>query len=397
MKYKSLLQLFYEGKTDEYNNRIENAKNDNCYFELPIKIGEYQAFFFLLPENYELIIDIIKTSEKIKAESPSWSFAALIHGFLIDEIVTTNNIEGVYSSRRDVSDVITGASKNSRLQGLVNRYSMLFSKKGIPVFESKDIRVIFDELVSKEVEAADKDHVPDGEIFRKSRVDVAKPGGRIIHNGVNPESEIIKTMDIALDFLNNAELNVFIKIAVFHYLFGYIHPFYDGNGRVDRFISSYLLSRETTPLLGYRLSYTINNCKSDYYKAFEAVNDFRGKGDITPFICTFLNIVKKALLDLSETISKLQIDLKHYQELIGKITQLTKKTAGLYRILLEASFFSDDGFTKKDIEQSLVLSAPTIKRRLKEIPNDIISVTTIKKQKYYKLNLKKILELSGEH
>jgi Fic family protein len=394
MKYKSFLQLFYEGKKDdEIKNRLANAKKDSCYYELPIKIGKHQAFFLRLPIIYDIIIDILKTTQQINTNKLKKLNVDLIRGFLIDEIVTTNNIEGVHSSRRDINDVITGSRKNHRIQGLVNRYLMLLSKDELPLKSSKDIRIIFDELVAAEVVASDMKNALDGEIFRKTRVDVAKAGGRIIHQGVNPESSIINAMDTALDFLNNAELNVFIKIAVFHYLFGYIHPFYDGNGRVDRFISSYLLCHETSTLLGYRLSYTIDKHKSKYSEAFETANDFRNYGDVTSFIIAFLSIVNEAAHGLVETIDNKKHELSRLFKIVEKISFDDKKAIDFYKILVVATLFTDDGYMKKEIEESLKVSGPTVDRWLKKISSELLVVKTINKQNFYKLDYKKLIEL----
>ena len=64
-------------------------------------------------------------------------------------------------------------------------------------------------------------------------------------------------MTKGLNILNNDEYDYMIRIAVFHYIFGYIHPFYDGNGRTSRFISSYLLSKNLLPIVSYKLASTI--------------------------------------------------------------------------------------------------------------------------------------------
>jgi Fic family protein len=393
MKYTSFLQLFYEGKNEEYKKRLENAKNDSCYYELPIKINENQAFLFLIPEIYDIINEITETTSRIKEKTPDWLNTIVTRGFLVDEILTTNEIEGVNSSRKDINDILIGVNGNSRLLGLVNRYLILLTTKEIPLSESQDIRAIFNQLVLEEVKANKKDHVPDGEVFRKSMVDVDKPGGRTIHHGVNPESEIIIAMDTALNFLNNAELNVFIKIAVFHYLFGYIHPFYDGNGRVDRFISSYLLCRETDTPLGFRLSYTISNHKKKYYKAFETVNDFRNKGDVTPFALAFLELVNEAAHELIETIDKYLFDLKQYQEIINKIFSGNKKIVELMNKLLESTLCFLHGLSKKDLKSYLNLSVSSVERYIKSISPELLLTETIKKQKYYKLNLIKLSEI----
>lgn len=90
-----------------------------------------------------------------------------------------------------------------------------------------------------------------------------------------------------------------IRISVFHYLFGYIHPFYDGNGRTNRFISSYLLSKELEPLISYHLAKTIKQNISKYYKSFDYTNDTDNRGDLTGFITNFLEIILASIEALS--------------------------------------------------------------------------------------------------
>lgn len=46
-------------------------------------------------------------------------------------------------------------------------------------------------------------------------------------------------MDAALKILHSQDFPLFVRLGLFHYFFAYIHPFYDGNGRMDRFIISY--------------------------------------------------------------------------------------------------------------------------------------------------------------
>ena len=79
-----------------------------------------------------------------------------------------------------------------------------------------------------------------------------------------------------------------IRIAIFHYLFGYIHPFYDGNGRTSRFINSYLLSKKLQFLVSYKLSYTIKENMNSYYKSFKETNDEKNKGNLSFFVISFL-------------------------------------------------------------------------------------------------------------
>jgi Fic family protein len=70
----------------------------------------------------------------------------------------------------------------------------------------------------------------------------------------------------------NDETDTLIKLAIIHYQFEAIHPFYDGNGRTGRIINSLFLVQKgllDLPVL-YLSKYIIGN-KSDYYTLLRAV------------------------------------------------------------------------------------------------------------------------------
>lgn len=223
---------------------------------------------------------------------------------IIDEIKMTNDIEGVISTRKEISEImndISGKKKGNRLYGLVKKYELLM-EEDIALNNCTDIRALHNDLVLNEVKSENVDHIPDGTIFRKDSVFIQNKSGKTIHAGLTPEIKIIETMTDCLQILNNEEYNKLISIAVFHYMFGYIHPFYDGNGRISRFISSYLLSRELNSLISYRLAYTIKKDISKYYKNFHIVNDGKNKGEITSFVDYFLSVLIESLEDLNKSL-----------------------------------------------------------------------------------------------
>lgn len=137
-----------------------------------------------------------------------------------------------------------------------------------------------------EIREEDPKDVPDGQIFRKDHVDVVSATQRVIHHGAYPESEIIRSMDKAIKILNAENIEPLFRIAIF--LFGYIHPFYNGNGRLNRFISSYYLAHTLEPIMGYRLSYTIKENINRCYKSFRIVNDKKTKGILRPLFSHIL-------------------------------------------------------------------------------------------------------------
>lgn len=109
-----------------------------------------------------------------------------------------------------------GRKNNNRFIGLVNRYNML-SKQKISLETCNDIRQIYDELVLEEVSLSDKNNIPDGRIFRKSGVNVHSVTDKIIHKGVTPENEIQDYLNKSLKFLNDGNINIYFRIAIFHY------------------------------------------------------------------------------------------------------------------------------------------------------------------------------------
>jgi len=65
-----------------------------------------------------------------------------------------------------------------------------------------DIRSLYDELVLKEVVEEDDKNYPDGSIFRKDKVFVQSPTGKVIHTEIYPEDKLIDSMAEALNILN---------------------------------------------------------------------------------------------------------------------------------------------------------------------------------------------------
>lgn len=204
-----------------------------------------------------------KAVDAVANTLPQLAISQFTSKCLIDEILLTNNIEGVHSTRKEIGEILQDLStrdKRNRFVGLVAKYAALEDNQSMSFKTCQDIRKVYDDIFYEEIKATDPENLPDGEMFRKSGVEVQSATQKVIHKGLSPESKIIDTMNQSLAVLNNDDIDIFIRIAVFHYLFGYIHPFYDGNGRTSRFISSYLLSRQLNPLIGYRLSYIVLGC-----------------------------------------------------------------------------------------------------------------------------------------
>ncbi len=392
MEYELLSKIFYK-KPTEYESIYDARFNSEASIKLPIKIHENVGFIFNTNEITKLLVKIYKTINKInllRTHLPNIAINSYIIKSLKDEIALTNEIEGVRSTRKEIEDAIDSIKndKNARFKGLVDKYFKLISNEIIPLNNCEDIRTIYDALVLPEIE---KENLPDGILFRKEPVQVVSATQKEKHRGIMPESKIIESLDLCLDFLKNDDIDSLIKISAFHYLFGYIHPFYDGNGRTSRFISSYLIKNELDVLLALKLSYTVKNNINKYYKAFDVCNDRKNKGDITFFVVTFLELLSQASDDLYTKIADLNDQLNYYNNIINTLVNekvLNDKQAKCIFILCQNRLFDDTYMNMNTLTELLEKSDTMTRKILKSLELKNLLVKSKNKNQYlYSANL----------
>ena len=187
MEYKDLRKLFH---IDENSSRKEHEARFNAKetIHLGFKVAGSEAFCCMDPEIYRLIIQserLNKQIDEITRDLPGEAIEQYLINCLIDEVVLTNEIEGVNSSRREIGEILTTLSrndKNGRFRGIVEKYLMLRKNIEIPLNTCADIRDIYNELVLEEVVTRKASNAPDGKLFRKGPVDVYDAAQRPIHH-----------------------------------------------------------------------------------------------------------------------------------------------------------------------------------------------------------------------
>lgn len=372
MNYVALYKYYYNDKK-KYNDLYLSRFHNELAIHFDFEIKENPCFFLPHIEIMNLVSAIYaKTKEldKLKHKLPEIALHQFSLTCLIDEIKLTNEIEGVHSTRKEINDIITSnhsPAKNRRLYGLVQKYCMLTSEENLTIKKCSDIRSIYNDLVLEEVKIENPNEVPDGLFFRKDSVKVQNEHMKIIHQGLMPEENIITAMDQALEILNNANLDSLIRISIFHYMFGYIHPFYDGNGRMSRFISSYLLSKCLDPLVSYNLSYTIKKEITKYYKGFDIVNNNINKGDLTPFIIMFLEIIYDSIENLYQTLEERAEQLNYYHSIINKHFSDDETTENIMFVLTQNALFGTEPISANELASIINKSYTTVNNRLKQL------------------------------
>ncbi|MBO4815784.1 MAG: Fic family protein [Clostridia bacterium] len=147
--------------------------------------------------------------------------------------------------------------------------------------------------------------------------------GQIIYTPPQEEKEIRDLLKNLEDFINNKEDGVdpLIKMALIHYQFESIHPFYDGNGRTGRILNVlYLVLNELidSPIL--YLSNYINKNKMEYYRLF---SDFRDNNNYEDWIIYILKGIGETSKNTIELIKQILQEMEAYKrEFIEKLPKI---------------------------------------------------------------------------
>lgn len=110
-------------------------------------------------------------------------------------------------------------------------------------------------------------------------------GANFIPPAAHKVSDLLDDMIYNIASLNN-ELNPILLSALFHHRFVWIHPFFDGNGRVARLIMNLLLISK-----GYPPAIILKEDRKKYYGALNKANN----GDYTKFFQLVLQSVERSL------------------------------------------------------------------------------------------------------
>lgn len=397
MKYESLYSIYYKDPAaweKTYDMRISSPFTRL----LPVSIRQYNRTaehptFYCYTEEVALLqerilsgmVECLSVIQKISDVSMSQFY----QNRLIEEIKCSNDIEGVRSTRREIlaAFAVTERERSSyRLGSIVSKYMKIIQGECLPLRNSLDVRMLFDQFLSDEIARDDGNNLPDGKVFRKESVDIISATQKTIHRGVYPETKIIQMMDRALTLLQDKTIPFLIRIAIFHYLFGYIHPFYDGNGRMDRFITSYLLAKKLHPAVALQVSILIKQYRKAYYDLFSHTDADINRGDLTPFILGALEFIERAISSTSETLCEKQILLSKQKERLQQ-TEIWKNAGktmkSVLEMLLQSAVFSGYGITVKEIMETLHVSENTVYNQLRKLPPALLFVNqTIRPYRY---------------
>ncbi len=118
--------------------------------------------------------------------------------------------------------------------------------------------------------------------YRREEMSVVSGRGmkEKIHYVAPHHDTLTDEMDAFFDYINHSEDNPYVKSAIAHLWFVVIHPYDDGNGRITRAITNYVLSKELGLTHKYfSISSAVIKDKKNYYHALEKTNKIMDNKD----------------------------------------------------------------------------------------------------------------------
>lgn len=263
-----------------------------------------------------------------------------------DEIIATSAIESIDFSRDSVRRILKGMAPNDEQENRI-----LGVKHGLEFIADTGNKITEDNLYQLYMMTigdflTGDDKLLDGNLYRHDTVYVVSD--RVEHSGLD-HKKVPEFMKSLIAFINaEDDINDLIKAAIIHFYIAYVHPYFDGNGRMARLVHLwFLLQNGYQSALFIPFSSQIEKSRKAYYDAFTAVEEnknYSGKIDVTPFILYFINNVYNKINDGSATVETLTA----YEDAV-KSGKVTEKETKLWKFVL--SCYGKEEFSTKRLEK----------------------------------------------
>ncbi len=194
-------------------------------------------------------------------------------------------------------------------------------------------------------------------------------GKEKVHYVGLPYKKIGKDIDSLLIYINTDSDDIYIKSAIAHLWFVTIHPYDDGNGRIARIISDYIVSQSFGSEYKYfSISTAIANDRKNYYDKLEMTQNLMENPDLdcTSWIAWYLDRFNDSLQETLDAINRVMSKTKFWDK-VRHITLNQRQLKVLSKLLeYDEGEFQGDLTSKKYVAMTKT-SLATAKRDIQEL------------------------------
>ncbi|APT93167.1 hypothetical protein CPHO_10010 [Corynebacterium phocae] len=387
MEYQSLKKVFHRAKVDsrgvadsEFSRRIDSPSTVHWDYQ----VGEHSLFAVVTRELAATLERIWRNEvliAKLWTSVPDSASRLYLFELLTAELQSTNEIESIFSTRREIAEAIEYAQKEKhtgkrRFKEMASQYLALPGIAPDPHHsltfpaDPAALRAQYDALLQGEIHQQDS---PDGALFRTEPVEITD-GQRRIHGGAAGEEDITHRVETMIATANRGTELELLNVFAEHFMFEHTHPFYDGNGRMGRFLMSLRLAGLMSPQTALSLSPELFRQKSRYYKAFEDAEHPLNCGELTFFLYDMASMLATAQVALVEwleirlrQVEQLKQQMESVRELVSGHTKPEESASIVLQLALVDLFGARTGLSLDELTEHLGTSKPTTRKRLEEL------------------------------
>lgn len=331
----------YKKMSYKYGNDFKDFLNtlDELYYKT-LSLTDFDNHPIVFLENYATVNqNVIKLL--LHSQNQYYGIKAAE-----DEIISSSAIENIDFNRESVRKILKGLAPKDEEENRI-----LGIKNGLEFIANTDNKITELNIYQLYMMAignflSDDNKLKEGNYYRHDSVYIVS--NRIEHIGLDYK-KIPDFMKSLVDFINTEDnINDLIKAIIIHFYIAYIHPYFDGNGRMARLIHLwFLIQKGYQSTLFIPFSSQIEKSRKLYYKAYTTIEEnkkYSGKIDVTPFILYFINKVYNKIIEESRTSNVLSV----YEAEVKK-GAVTEKETKLWKFVL--SCYGMEEFSTKQLEK----------------------------------------------
>lgn len=321
----------YWGKAKHHAAAANVSENELWAFVKHTRASERYFLSFLEENDFSYAYTNVFQEKVFKIEQliaeinkdldPSYS-ELMTHYYidgLIEEAIATSQFEGAQTQRRVAKDMLqSNRPPHTHHEYMIkNAYEVsksLFSHKN----KKMSLKTILD-IHNRLIQHTKSDLKSDEYAFRTAGVDIVGHYNKVLFQPTDNPVIIQKSMDALVLFLNNESsekqfIHPLVRAIVIHFWVGYLHPFYDGNGRTARMLFYWYLSQyDAYELIKYvPMSTTLSLRRKGYEDAYLFAE--HDDNDLNYFIAYNLDLILTSLVSFKKHVKETEKKLHSLRE-----------------------------------------------------------------------------------
>jgi Fic family protein len=343
--------------------------NENFKLPLlpPLQELETIAILKQLSQSHRYLAELKGTAKTIPNES------ILINTLTLQEAKDSSEIENIITTHDDLykENILIDTKKPASKE--VYNYAQGL-KLGFEIVRKEKL------LLNKHILIIQKELLQNNAGFRtQAGTKLVNSQGHTVYTPPQSATEVLDLMGNLEKFINDndfSNLDPLIKMAIIHYQFESIHPFYDGNGRTGRIINIlYMVLQGLLDIPILYLSRYITQNKAEYYQVLQ---DVRTKNDWEHLILYFLKSIEITAKQTINLITNINDLMQQYK------TDIQEKLPKIYSQDLINILFKNPYTKIEFLEKELRINKRTAQNYLDIVAkNGFLEKTKIGKSNYY--------------